>query len=317
MQRLERLQAILLKLQSRSLVKAQDLADHFNISLRTVYRDIRALEEAGVPIAAEAGIGYSLAEGYSLPPVQFSKEEAAALLTGEKLLEKLGDVSTNREFKAAMNKIRSVLRNTEKDFLETLEKSMAVYSWRPNAGSEYPNHFISHIQQALVQQQLLQIEYFSLYNNEQSSRKVEPIGLCYISGNWHLIAYCRLRKDFRDFRADRIRSLRLLDEHYEKRKHRPLEEYLKGMADPGALHKVIIRFDNSIARYLYEQKFYYGLVEETKLETQTEMVFLHPAVESFARWLIMWEDKSEVVEPPELRQLMRKLSKAVYEHYKK
>ena len=317
MLRLERITSILLLLQSRKKVTAQYLADHFGTSVRTIYRDVRVLEEAGVPIGAEAGHGYFLLEGYQLPPVMFTKEEAAALLTGEKLLEKLGDASINRDFKAAMNKIRAVLRSSEKDFLETLEQSMAVFSYRPKTGEQYPNHFISSIQQALVQRQVVQMEYFSHYNNEINQRKVEPVGLCFISGNWHLIAYCRLRKDFRDFRADRIRNLHLLEERFEKRKHKPLIEYLQGMADPKALQKVIIRFDQSIVRHLHEQKFYFGLVEEKQLKSQTEMTFLHPAIESFARWLIMWEDKSEVVGPPELTQIMRKLSKAVYEHYKK
>jgi predicted DNA-binding transcriptional regulator YafY len=238
MHRLERLQAILLQLQSRRLVRAQDIADKYGISLRTVYRDIHALEESGVPIAAEAGVGYSLAEGYALPPVQFTQAEAAALFTAEKLLEKMGDASVNKELQSAMNKIRSVLRNTEKDFLETLEQSMQVHTWRPQQDKSYPNHFISTIQQSLVQQRLISLEYFSLHSNEINLRKVEPIGLCYLTGSWHLIAWCRLRKDIRDFRVDRIRSLQLLDELYEKRKRQSLDDYLKGTVSPKDLQKV-------------------------------------------------------------------------------
>jgi predicted DNA-binding transcriptional regulator YafY len=276
MHRLERLQAILLQLQSRRLVRAQDIADKYGISLRTVYRDIRALEESGVPIAAEAGVGYSLAEGYALPPVQFTQAEAAALFTAEKLLEKMGDASVNKELQSAMNKIRSVLRNTEKDFLETLEQSMQVHTWRPQQDKSYPNHFISTIQQSLVQQRLISLEYFSLHSNEINLRKVEPIGLCYLTGSWHLIAWCRLRKDIRDFRVDRIRSLQLLDELYEKRKRQSLDDYLKGTASPKDLQKVVIRFDNSILRFLHEQKYYFGLVEEKQLSKQMEMTFFYP-----------------------------------------
>jgi predicted DNA-binding transcriptional regulator YafY len=317
MHRLERLQAILLQLQSRRLVRAQDIADKYGISLRTVYRDIRALEESGVPIAAEAGVGYSLAEGYALPPVQFTQAEAAALFTAEKLLEKMGDASVNKELQSAMNKIRSVLRNTEKDFLETLEQSMQVHTWRPQQDKSYPNHFISTIQQSLVQQRLISLEYFSLHSNEINLRKVEPIGLCYLTGSWHLIAWCRLRKDIRDFRVDRIRSLQLLDELYEKRKRQSLDDYLKGTASPKDLQKVVIRFDNSILRFLHEQKYYFGLVEEKQLSKQMEMTFFYPSLDSFARWLIMWEDKTQVIAPSGLKKLMKHLSKAVYEHYKK
>ena len=90
MNRIDRLTAILIQLQTKKVVKAQEIADRFNISLRTVYRDIRALEEAGVHIGAEAGIGYFL-ENYHLPPVMFTTEEASALMLGAKLIEKMSD----------------------------------------------------------------------------------------------------------------------------------------------------------------------------------------------------------------------------------
>src|SRR6201996_7038224 len=106
MNRIDRVTAILVQLQSRKVVKAQDIADRFRISLRTVYRDIRTLEEAGIPVLGEAGIGYSIMDGYRLPPVMFTKEEATAFLTAEKFMEKLTDASTGTNYKSAMYKVR-------------------------------------------------------------------------------------------------------------------------------------------------------------------------------------------------------------------
>src|SRR5688572_4016812 len=102
MNRIDRISAILIHLQSRKIVKAQDIADRFNISLRTVYRDIRTLEEAGIPLMGEAGVGYSIMDGYKLPPVMFTTEEATAFLTAEKLVEKLTDQATKRCYQSAM-----------------------------------------------------------------------------------------------------------------------------------------------------------------------------------------------------------------------
>ena len=89
--RLDRLHAILTHLQSKKRVRAQEVADRFQISLRTVYRDVKALEESGVPVIGEAGSGYSIMEGYRLPPVMFTQEEASALIMGAKLADQLTD----------------------------------------------------------------------------------------------------------------------------------------------------------------------------------------------------------------------------------
>src|ERR1700744_5111837 len=104
MNRIDRISAILIQLQSRRVVKAIDIAERFAISLRTVYRDVKTLEEAGVPILGEAGVGYSIMDGYRLPPVMFTMEEATAFLTAEKLIEKLTDATTESSYKSAMHK---------------------------------------------------------------------------------------------------------------------------------------------------------------------------------------------------------------------
>jgi len=127
MNRLDRLTAILIQLQAKKVVKAQDIAERFAISLRTVYRDVRTLEEAGVPIIGEAGVGYSLMDGYRLPPVMFTTEEATAFLTAEKFIQKFTDASTVKNYTSAMYKIRSVLRTPEKDLLENMDGYIEVF----------------------------------------------------------------------------------------------------------------------------------------------------------------------------------------------
>ena len=87
--RFDRIVAILVKLQSKRIVKAQELADKFDVSLRTIYRDVRTLEAAGIPIVSEAGVGYSIMEGYRLPPVMFTKEEASSFVAAESLCKSM------------------------------------------------------------------------------------------------------------------------------------------------------------------------------------------------------------------------------------
>jgi len=124
--RFDRIVAILIQLQSKRIVKAQELADRFDVSLRTVYRDIRTLEASGVPIVSEAGVGYTIMEGYRLPPVMFTREEAGSFVAAEKLMQKFTDKSLGAYYESAMYKLKSVLRGKEKDWVETLESQVSI-----------------------------------------------------------------------------------------------------------------------------------------------------------------------------------------------
>lgn len=317
MNRLERITSILLLLQSRKKITAQQLADRFETSIRTIYRDIRVLEEAGVPIGAEAGIGYYIMDGYSLPPILFTKEEAGAMLTAEKLLGKFGDVSLNKEFTSATDKVRAVLRSTDKDFVETLEQHISVQTMRPVVdSSEFPNKFISTIQQALVEQRIIEINYYAHYNEKATKRSIEPIGLSYVNGSWHLFAWCRLRNAVRDFRPDRIKNMHLLDEKYARSKHPLLSEVIKEFHDPQYLTRIVIRLDNSVSKFNADMKYFLGLISEKKGNTYSELVFKNHSLNNFARWMLHWGDKVEIVEPGELRTEMQKLSRELSLHYK-
>jgi len=126
MNRFDRVTSLLLMLQTRSVVTAGFLAEHFDVTERTIYRDIRTLENAGVPIGSEAGVGYFLEKGYHLPPVSFTLDEAASLLLGEKLLSSSLDQNSHSDYKLALNKVRAVLDVSDKDYLNSLDADIEV-----------------------------------------------------------------------------------------------------------------------------------------------------------------------------------------------
>lgn len=126
MNRTDRLVAMVMHLQGRRVVRARDLAEHFEITERTVYRDIAALSEAGVPISGEAGVGYSLVKGYHLPPVMFTAEEATALFVGGELVRQFADESLRAPMASALLRIRSVLPRDRQDDLDRLARATAV-----------------------------------------------------------------------------------------------------------------------------------------------------------------------------------------------
>src|SRR5690606_20206602 len=124
--RFDRVVAILIQLQSKSIIKAQELAERFEVSLRTIYRDIKTLEASGVPIYGEAGIGYSLMEGYRLPPIMFTQEEAASFVAAEKLMQKFTDEKIQESFASAMYKLKAVLRRNDKDWVSSIESQVVM-----------------------------------------------------------------------------------------------------------------------------------------------------------------------------------------------
>src|SRR5215212_926099 len=125
---------MVMRLQGRRLVRASELAEHFNISVRTVYRDIAALGEAGVPIAGEAGVGYSLVRGYHLPPVMLTADEAAALFVGAEMVRQFTDASLCGPMDSALDKLRAVLPRDRQEHVERLARRTVVVG-RANHGS--------------------------------------------------------------------------------------------------------------------------------------------------------------------------------------
>ena len=306
MNRIDRLSAILIQLQSQRVVKAQQIADRFEISLRTVYRDVKALEEAGIPVIGEAGVGYSLVDGYRLPPVMFSREEAVAFLTAEKLVERLTDSAISTDYKSALYKIKAVLRTSEKDYLENMDSHIEVLKTRRQLHPQPDLQLLPIILKAISERKAVNITYFALYRHETSDRCIEPIGVFYLDTCWHLIAFCRVRKAIRDFRMDRISELVETTESFSAN-HPSLQEYLEKEKKERQLHEVSIRIEKSIHRYLDEQKYYHGFVSEVHEENHILMNFFTSSIEGFARWFMMFGDQAIISKPAALKEKVRSI----------
>lgn len=220
--RLARLSAIITQLQSKRIVTAKDIAEKHNVSVRTVYRDIRTLEQSGIPIVTEEGRGYSIMEGYKLPPVMFTEEEAIALITAEQLIQKNKDRSLAEHYESAITKIRSILKLSQQTKTEFLSNRIQV---RNNLKDEKTSNFLIRFQSTIANFQVVKINYLSLIN-QPSQRTIEPFALYTTRDNWVLIAFCRLKNDYRAFRLDCIQSLQITSEHFEPHKI-TLEQYLE------------------------------------------------------------------------------------------
>jgi predicted DNA-binding transcriptional regulator YafY len=220
--RISRLTAILTQLQTKRLLTAFELADKFSVSTRTIYRDIRTLEQAGVPIVTKDGKGYSIMEHYRIPPVMFTESEANALITAEQVVQQNKDVSFIKAYSEAIAKIKAVLKPNMKDKANLLSERVQIIQ---NAGNERTSSNLSALQFALTNFHVIAITY----TNEASkttNRTVEPFAILNAKENWLLLALCRLSNKFRFFRLDRIKRLEVLPEKF-KPHEMTLQEYFK------------------------------------------------------------------------------------------
>jgi predicted DNA-binding transcriptional regulator YafY len=218
--RLSRLTAILTQLQTKRLLTAPELARKFSVSLRTIYRDIKALEQAGVPVFTEEGKGYRLMEGYKIPPVMFTESQANALILAEQLVLKNKDTSFIKDYLEAIDKIKAVLGHQVKDNVNLLSERTR---FTQNFNNERNSNNLSDLQFALTNFYVTKIEYTN-ETNQTSNRLIEPFALLSTQENWLLVAWCRLRNEFRFFRLDRIKKLEMLSEKFSAHKM-TLQEY--------------------------------------------------------------------------------------------
>jgi len=311
LKRFDRTLAILVLLQSRRLVKAQQLSERFGVSLRTIYRDIRSLEAAGVPIIGEAGQGYTIMEGYRLPPVMFTREEAGSFVAAEKLMQKFSDAGLGRYFESAMNKVKSVLKGGEKDWIAALEGKV----WAA-PGHELFNQAIPDALEILFESIAAQKQVFLKYQSfgaaVASSRFIEPVGVFHENAHWYLYAFCHLRDEYRQFRTDRILAIHRTDKPFS-RQHGNAGPYKNNVPDC-AKTKVVIAVSKEVLRYISDSKKYYGFVKEEVKENEVVMEFLSSTpMEGLARWYLMFGDAARVMEPDSFRQRIKELAEKTLE----
>ena len=201
----------------------EKIAEKYGISVRSVYRDIRALNEQGIPVSFEAHRGYFIVNGYFLQPVSFSTEEANALLLMESIVSAFSDKSIQHHYSSALTKVKSVLRSSQKDSIEKLSDNIKLQV-PPCFLQNFD--YLTRIQQAISSQKILEIGYTNKLE-EVSVRKMEPIGLIFYAFSWHLIGWCHNKKDYRDFRVSRILRLSCTEEDFKITKHMKLDDYMK------------------------------------------------------------------------------------------
>lgn len=297
--RFDRIVAILIQLQSKKIVKAQELANRFEVSLRTIYRDIRTLEASGVPIYSEAGVGYALMEGYRLPPVMFTREEASSFIAAEKLMQKFTDKTLGNHYASAMYKLKAVLRSDDKDWVSNIESNVFMQSSEKLFNDKSPNT-LATLFESIAEKTQVTLSYEAIQSEGITVRNIEPVGIFHDNNNWYVFGYCHLRKEYRQFRADRVHKIKKTEIPFSL-EHDALETYLNKNKDIPTT-KVRILVDKKISKYLAFEQKYHGYISEKEIEDKVEMTFMTRDIENgFARWYMMFGDYASILEPERLK----------------
>lgn len=299
MNRTDRLLAIVLELQARGRQRAEDLAATFEISKRTIYRDIEALSEAGVPLVAVPGQGYSLMEGYFLPPLTFSADEAAMLLLGSDVMAQSFDRQYRAAAETAGRKIAGVLPDGLRAEVTALRDSIRFVQPRGNE----EERSLGRLRQAILERHSVRFLYHTRHRTggagEPTIREVDPYTLVHVHGAWYLTGHDHLRGQMRTFRLDRMDELTELERTFTRPEGLQVR---RPRADDRPV-EVRALFAPEIARWVRESRSFFTTAEEEVSEGL--LLTLHVRQESeILAWLLGWGRHVCVLAPASLRRVM-------------
>lgn len=315
MNKTDRLLAIVLELQGRQVVRAEDLAALFEISVRTIYRDIQALSEAGVPIIGTTGTGYSLMEGYFLPPISFTIGEAVTLLIGTDFIEQRFDDDYRDRAKAAKRKIEAILSDGVRNETSRIRRALRLLAPGKQAAPSNEKENLDKIRRAILDGRKIRFHYSKgttdSTGNRHSDRTVAPYGLVLVEGLWMLVAHCDLRQDIRHFRLSRITELVDLEDRFEPPAHFNLREYHP--TDDRHL-RVHLRFNHNVVDKVKESnnRFIEGMEEN---QDGLDVVLRVRHLDDLMQWVLSWGGNVRVVEPESFRNRIYEEAEKMLKRY--
>lgn len=310
--RTERLFSIILLLQNRPNLSSRDLAEHFGVSRRTIFRDLRALGESGVPLTYAGEGGYEILDGYHLHPLMLSAREAAVLLVGSEFMKTQSDETLRRDAQQVAMKIRTELPEEVRDYVDKLSKRTVLDPYWVNAvQSERREEGHWHqVAEAVARQNTIAMQYFVQSRGELTQRRIDPLGLVYYTDHWNVIAFDHLRKDIRSFRLDNIQRLQISSARFEWPAGFDLQEYLLERGASGTTHTIRLRLPAT----------QYGLVrshipasvhDSVEKDGMIEVSFQFDNLSYLAWWALRLPREAVVLEPEELRQNLRQLAEEI------
>lgn len=315
MNKTERMLAIVIELQRKGVLRAEDLADRFETSIRTIYRDMQALSEAGVPVAGAPGTGYSLMDGYFLPPVSFTADEAVSLLIGADFVDLRLDAVYGEKARSSQEKIEAILPENVREETARVRSVIRLLNERAARTRGQEKETFEQLRQAILKRRRIHFRYSKNMpesdGNRHSERTADPYGLVFSQGAWVLVAFCGLRRDIRHFRLSRMHELAVLEEGFEVLPGFRLQDH-QSTDDRNVIVRMLV--DPAVADRIQEADNFYMESFEPGKEGWLA-TFRVRRIEELLQWALGWGAAVRVLEPDSLRERMLKEIERMLEHY--
>ena len=292
-----------------------DLAERFGVSLRTIFRDVAALEAMGIPVVRDEG-RYSVMDTYRLKPIQFTVDEVLALTAALNFARRRRSMMAGKAAAGAMDKLLAVMPTAHREMVAGLEETLVVDPIHSHSVPGAPG-VEQRLTSAMQGCHPIRICYQALDAEAASERVIHPYGLAYRGTALYLIGYCELRKGIRTFRVNRIHTADVLPAVFTRPADFDLERYLGDIwgIEDGPLMEVRVRFSRPVARLARETVWH---PTQTVTEEPDGAVVLQMETRGkneLARWLAGYGGTVEVLAPLELREAVVALGRAILQRY--
>jgi predicted DNA-binding transcriptional regulator YafY len=297
--KINRLLEITIILLSKGTITAAELAARFDVSVRTIYRDIDVLSTAGVPVYTLKGNGggISLMEGFTLNKALFTRQESESLFLALKTLQS----TRYPEIETVLDKIGALFQKSSS--IDWVDIDMSSWGSSPNEHNK-----LSNIKKAILENRLVACDYINA-EGIKSQREIEPMQLLFRGHAWYLWGFCHKRRDFRTFRLSRIRDLSITKKQFERKE--PGEKVLVDlMADPRPIVTLRLRFQPEVLVRLYDD-FDEGMIVKNQDGT-CEVTLTYPEDEWVYGYILGFGCSVEVLSPPHIREIIaQRIKKAL------
>ncbi|NND72077.1 MAG: YafY family transcriptional regulator [Rhodothermales bacterium] len=312
----DRLFEIVILLQARPNLTSKDLAEHFGVTRRTIFRDLRSLSESGVPLTYGEDTGYEILEGYQLPPLMITAREAATLLVGLGFMKLQTDPTLQAEAEAVEVKIMNVLPQETRSFVSRLKDRTVLDPYWSSAlkVDRESDGWWHKITEAVTTRNSLIIDYYVESRDEVTRRTVDPLGLVYYTDHWNLIAFDHLRGTIRNFRLDRIRKLHVSMSRFEAPEDFDLQDHVDRSQMSDEIHQVVIRFKQTVASTAV--RVLPARIDNMDAhDAYVDIAFRFDNLHYLSNWLRRFGTDAEVIEPAELKGLVAEEARKVQDLY--